>query len=104
MTLDKSQLWLREHSGMVAFKEVIGRYDVKVQARVGWEWFGLSFVDRNTGTRVSTKILNVFKSFVERETTSGYHRTNRPHGRAEYNSIREMSVSTARGQKCRIPS
>ena len=38
MTLDSAKLWLKEHSGMVAFEEVIGRYYVTVRARVGLEW------------------------------------------------------------------
>ena len=38
MTLDEAKLWLREHNGMVAFEEVIGRYYVKIHAQVGLEW------------------------------------------------------------------
>ena len=51
MTLDEAELWLREHSGMVAFEEVIGRYYVKVRARVGLEW---KFVRKETASLSSS--------------------------------------------------
>ncbi len=38
MTFGEARDWLREHSGIVAREESIGRYYFKVRAKVGLEW------------------------------------------------------------------